>query len=254
MLDPGIWEDEHFGKLSDKAKILFIACISNADDEGRLSANPANLRAMAFRFEEKSIQNIKKLCEEISANLKNFHHYNIDGSEYIQLTKWNDYQTQREERIRPSKYPKPTIMGQASGKCQANVGELSAQDKLSKDKLSKDKGADAPSADIYPFLKNKDFASLWVSWLEVRKHKRIPNTLRAQELALSKLHAWGESKAREALKQAIEKGWRGIFEPKDYREPVKPDTTLKEWQAGERVAPEKVSALLKETVRKIGGK
>ena len=52
MIDPRIWEDEHFGKLSDKAKVLFVSCISNADDDGRLSANPANLRALAFRFDE----------------------------------------------------------------------------------------------------------------------------------------------------------------------------------------------------------
>lgn len=123
--------------------------------------------------------------------------------------------------------------------------------KRKKETITKEIG---PNPDLYPFLKNKDFESLWISWLEVRKHKKIPNTLRAQELALSKLHAWGESKAREALKQAIEKGWRGIFEPKDYREPPKPDTTIKEWQKEERVAPEKVSALLQETVRKIGGK
>ena len=108
MIDPTIWEDEHFGQLSDKAKLLFIACISNADDDGRLSGNPSNLRAIAFRFSDISIEDVENLTEELTEMLPNFKLYSINGCQYIQLHKWEAYQTQRQDRRRPSKYPKMT--------------------------------------------------------------------------------------------------------------------------------------------------
>ena len=136
MIDPSIWEDEDFGKLSDKAKILFISCISNADDEGRLSGNPKNLRANAFRYENISDKTIFQLRNEISLNLKSFKVYSVNGSEYIALLKWKDYQTQRDDRIKPSKIPPPTIED-LTDKPPSTDSQVSAQVKLSKVKLSK---------------------------------------------------------------------------------------------------------------------
>jgi uncharacterized phage protein (TIGR02220 family) len=142
MIDPTIWEDEHFGKLSDKAKILFISCISNADDDGRLSGNQANLRATAFRFEDISLKRIDELLNEIATSLKNFTVYSVNGCQYIQLQKWEEYQKQREERRHPSKYPT------MSDSCQTNDGQMPAQVKLSKDKLSKDNIAFKENIDL----------------------------------------------------------------------------------------------------------
>lgn len=64
-----------------------------------------------------------------------------------------------------------------------------------------------------PLFDDPEARELWDSWLEVRKQKKVPNTPAALKLALKKLEAWGTVKAKEALRNAIEKGWRGIFEP-----------------------------------------
>ena len=132
MLDPNIWEDEHFGKLSDKAKILFISCISNADDDGRLSGNPSNLRAIAFRFDDITIKRIEDLVQELSENLSHFVYYDVNGCNYIQLDKWEEYQSQRDDRRVSSRYPNVDKM---SAECPHKIREV----KLSKDKISKDK-------------------------------------------------------------------------------------------------------------------
>jgi len=137
MIDPCLWEDEHFGLLSDKAKILFIACISNADDYGKLNANSANLRAIAFRFEEISIRKIEELVLEITERVKHFKLYEVKNIKYVWLEKWDYYQKQREERKNNSRFP--DYVRQMSDRCQTDVRQMSAQDKLSKDKLSKDK-------------------------------------------------------------------------------------------------------------------
>lgn len=105
MINPEIWEDEHFGNLKDKEKILFIACMSNADDDGRLSGNPSNLRAIAFRFEEISTKEIEKMRDEVALKMKNFLLYEIDSCYYIQFKKWLQHQVIREDRKKDSKIP-----------------------------------------------------------------------------------------------------------------------------------------------------
>jgi len=133
MIDPLIWEDEHFSRLSDKARILFISCISNADDDGRLLGNLSHLRAIAFRFDDISLKAIDGLVNELRENLKNFVYYPVNGCFYIQLGKWEEYQSQRDDRRKSSRLPN---VNQMSTKCQPNV--CVSKDKLSKDKLSKD--------------------------------------------------------------------------------------------------------------------
>lgn len=203
MIDPEFWSDEGIGVWSHTARLFYIGLWNFADDEGRFKAHNQLLKSQIFPYDNKiNIENLKK---EVSSKIQ---WYKTGDSQYGHLR--NFLKHQRIDKPQPSKLPIPPPFCEYSQNIQGIVPP-----NIKEEKRSKEKGADAPNAGIYPFLKNKDFESLWISWLEVRKQKKIPNTLRAQELALSKLHAWGEDKAKEALRQAIEKGWRGVFEPKD---------------------------------------
>jgi len=66
----------------------------------------------------------------------------------------------------------------------------------------------------FSYLLNKDFKELWEAWLETRSKKKIPNTERALVISLKKLHKHSVEDAKKMLEQAIERGWRGIFELK----------------------------------------
>jgi hypothetical protein len=66
---------------------------------------------------------------------------------------------------------------------------------------------------IAPFS-DVELMKLWEDWLESRKKMRIPNTEAALKIAYNKINKWGIEKGKESLRQAIEKGWRGLFEPK----------------------------------------
>jgi len=147
MIDPLIWEDEHFARLSDKARILFIACFSNADDDGRLIGALSHLRAIAFRYDDLSLKKIEALVAELKTHLKHFSYYHVNGCSYIQLGKWEEYQTQRDDRRKPSRLPD---VSQASDKCQTNVGV--SKDKLSKDKVREDKGQSCKQDATLPIL------------------------------------------------------------------------------------------------------
>ena len=52
MLDPGIWTDDKIMQLSDQEFIVFVGCISNADDEGIFETNSDSL---FFKIARKNI-------------------------------------------------------------------------------------------------------------------------------------------------------------------------------------------------------
>lgn len=192
MIDPSIWEDEHFGQLSDKSKILFIACISNADDDGRLSGNYSHLRAIAFRFEEITTKKIEELVIEISQKMTNFKFYNVNGCQYIQLLKWEEYQTQRADRRQPSKHPSIPSM---SDKCPSNVRQVSAQVKLSKDKISKDNNIDAHQ--IYELF--------------IKEFNKNPNQYKLTNFRIKKIKTRLDDAGKEMLMKAIKNTAKSSF-------------------------------------------
>ena len=89
-----------------------------------------------------------------------------------------------------------------------------------KDK-EKSKKACATSIIEHEFLINSKFKEAWDGWLEVRKKLKTPNTDRALKLALNILEKMGIDKAIASLEQSTTRGWKGVFEPKDYKAPKK---------------------------------
>jgi len=51
-IKPEFWEDEIIGTLSREARLLFLACLNLADDEGLLRWNPEFLKAQAFIYDD----------------------------------------------------------------------------------------------------------------------------------------------------------------------------------------------------------
>ena len=103
MIDPTIWADEDFGNLSSEAQVLFIGMISNSDDEGRLPGNPVFLVSTIFPYRAFSEDDAKKLRGEVLKRMRSVKLYEKDGREYIQLSKFLQYQSI--DRPSASKYP-----------------------------------------------------------------------------------------------------------------------------------------------------
>ena len=137
MIDPIIWEDEDFGIMNSEAKLLFIGLFSNADDEGRIRANPSYLKSTIFMYEDTmTLSRIAEMRDVVCKRMKNVKYYVHDGKEYIQLLKWSDYQKQHKDRIQESTLP-PYIEGVSD--IVGQVTDIVGVDKVSivKDKLSK---------------------------------------------------------------------------------------------------------------------
>ncbi|GAI58894.1 unnamed protein product, partial [marine sediment metagenome] len=45
MLDPSFFEDIYVAKLTRDERLFLMGCIRNSDDDGRLKAHPAYLKA-----------------------------------------------------------------------------------------------------------------------------------------------------------------------------------------------------------------
>ena len=129
-----IWESGQFGKLSNEAKLLFIGMITLADDDGRLRADPAYLRAQIFPYNESmSVTETLRFRNEIEKNSL-ITVYSIDGFEYIEHPKWKEYQLIRNDLYKQSTLPKSN--DDVTETLRKRPSKLSKV-KLSKDKISK---------------------------------------------------------------------------------------------------------------------
>lgn len=124
---PALWDDPDLGRVSHSARLLYIACFSNADDEGRLIGEPAHLRSIAFRYDDLTLEEVLELRTDVAAACKNFVVYVVDAIEYIVFHNWSEFQKPKYPKL--SKHPKPPKpalhKGSDSGKASESLGEAS---------------------------------------------------------------------------------------------------------------------------------
>ena len=134
MIDSEFWEEPKVAKMTDSHRICILGLINEADDEGRLLAEPEHLRSVIWKYHDKTIKWVEAIRNEVCQQLRGFKLYEAEGVEYIELANWLKYQSLRKDRVKKSRYP--GSCGQVSTKCQTNDNQMSAQVKLSKDKIS----------------------------------------------------------------------------------------------------------------------
>jgi len=93
------------------------------------------------------------------------------------------------------------------------VNGVEIKEERSTKKEKKEKGVSEFS--IPAGLQTRDFLVAWDDWVQDRKARKKPITPLAAKLQLRNLNDWGVKKAIQAIETAIEKGWTGLFEPKD---------------------------------------
>lgn len=130
MLSPTIWEDPDFYNKTRGARLAFIGCVSNADDEGYFRGDYKSIRRTVYGFEDEE----DSAWYEEMKGFKNLHFYEVDGEMFAHFTKWHEHQIQQKDRILKTTYPK------TCSKCLASDKQpLKEVSKLSK-KESKEPG------------------------------------------------------------------------------------------------------------------
>lgn len=104
---PTIWKDPVFGRLQPLEQILFIGLFSIADDEGRLLADPAYLRAEIFPYKDYANKKVQGIRDSTVEKCDTVHLYRAPTLEHIALLNWHEYQKPKYPKA--SKIPPPFL-------------------------------------------------------------------------------------------------------------------------------------------------
>lgn len=104
-LAPDFFTDEKMKKATVPERLLGAAIIANQDDDGRLRGDPAYLRAIAFLYDDYSLDEVREMRDHLARVNPNILVYQNAGEDYIQLKRFRRYQKPR--YYHPSKFPAP---------------------------------------------------------------------------------------------------------------------------------------------------
>lgn len=213
MIDPNIWTDEGFLELSPLARLLFIGLISHADDEGRGGAGTKSLKARIFSGDDVTFEQVDALKREVETHIR-VTFYTVDGTEYYQLAKWNDYQVVN--RPRPSTIPLPEDSVNDHGVFTTNGMEGNGRERNGSSKHSKRQKQPSPKKE---YAKGVTFTDSEYENMCVKHGKGVVDAaaeiLSAYKEAHGKEYKSDAGALREwALGEAVKRGAkRGIGPP-----------------------------------------
>lgn len=106
MIDGSFFTNERVAQMPPQCRLFLLGLIINAaDDQGRMSANPAYLRALVLPFDDVSLTDIQGFLEVLIEN-NTIKVYDADGKHCAQFINWWAYQDQMQYAA-PSKLPPP---------------------------------------------------------------------------------------------------------------------------------------------------
>ena len=201
MIDPDIWEDDGFGRLSVLAKVVWFGLISHADDEGKGNADPAFICRYYFPYDETvRATDIEKALMEISTKMSIVIYVAAGDKKFYKLTKWLDYQAIQKPKI--SKIPDPLQRGKGGDissdvkiQDEYSIDTVQVHDQYRQEKKGKERkgievsGAGAPAredthtdkptlSEIESYIKEKVYnftAKRFLSYYDARGWDNIRN-------------------------------------------------------------------------------
>ena len=143
MIDPHFWESGDINKLDIFARYVFISMFSHADDEGRGIGGAVYIRNITFPFEDIPLAKIKKAIEAIKAAL-GVEFYEVDGTDYYQLTNWDKWQ--RVDKPQPSLLP---TYSENDSKNDSRIDSVLKEKKIKEEKGREEKDNSAPARERF---------------------------------------------------------------------------------------------------------
>lgn len=102
FISNGLWTNPKFVACSIPARLLFVGLVTNADDGGRLTGHPTEVRLMVFPADRFTDAKVSGLISEL-AGVQLVHHYSVNGDSYIEIPKFGQHQDSR--YVKPSSIP-----------------------------------------------------------------------------------------------------------------------------------------------------
>lgn len=119
-IKPEFWEDEVIGSLSIAARLLMLATLNMADDEGLLRWTPAYVKSSAFRYNEGL--DVEPLMDELTGSGRIL---TYSGGYIAQAFAWipTFHRHQKINRPQTSKLPPPPLTDAGIGRAYADRDE-----------------------------------------------------------------------------------------------------------------------------------
>lgn len=114
MLDPSFTDDIYVAKLTRDERLFLIGCVRNSDDDGRLRAHPAYLKAEIFMYDDDiDLERMRELKQSTIEKMKSWPKDNMwlmvayenSGEDYLYFPNWPIQQ--KPSHPTPSKLPIP---------------------------------------------------------------------------------------------------------------------------------------------------
>jgi len=131
MIDKKLIVSRKVNSVSIGAECLYIRVLLLTDDFGRYHADPRILKSLAFSLRGVTTKTILKWLREL-VEIGLIKLYSVNNEEYLEIARFEDFQTFRTDRKRQEGFPKPRKYHQ----CHTSDIPVGVS-KLSKDKLSK---------------------------------------------------------------------------------------------------------------------
>lgn len=214
-LKPDFWTNEKMAGISPLARLLAIALLNWADDEGYFLAAPAQIRGAVFPFHDDSRSIHGALTELEKLNYIQIRINPEDGRKYGHILHFLKHQVVN--RPYPSKIK--ALFDSFSERSVNTHGALTAgMGKGMGNRLEWEREIEPPKPpsalfEIPASLQNDRFRIAFDLWEKHRKEIKKPNTPTARTQQLNKCAEWGIERAIKAIEHSIAGGYQGIFEP-----------------------------------------
>lgn len=240
VIKESIRTSKTINELTDFQFRLWTYLITYADDYGRGQADPEIIKGFVFprrkRVTETEIKNaLQDLAGKGCINL-----YNVDGESYFYFPKWSEHQRIRNK---VSRFPAPkdekesclpdrgesqqiaadcgelrpeynTIQSESNTESECRIQNTKSRIENPNTESKKERTAASVEDVITGFTTDETVKGLLLDWLEVRKAKRAPNTVRAIELNLKHLNDYAKNSGMTVsayLENIIAKGWQAFY-------------------------------------------
>ncbi len=153
MVHQKIWDSDQFTNLPIVARLLFIALITSADDNGWFRADPAYLNRKIFHADRIGSTRVQKMLEQMEKTGLITITMTEQGTIGF-LPKWKQHQSLKNDRPKISDFPELI----ESTRIQNGI-QMDPKDKLSKENILKDKRNEVDSSSAFlqnPFMEKRN--------------------------------------------------------------------------------------------------
>ena len=121
IVKPGLAKNEVLAEIGVEAQLLFAMLPCYADREGRLEDRPKRIKAEIFPYRDVDVDAILESLATCSEQF--IVRYEIDGTRYIQITKFDDHQSPHHKEAE-STIPAPPKQEPSKSQARANQDNL----------------------------------------------------------------------------------------------------------------------------------